>query len=125
MYFWLSSVVFLLLAPYLSRMRKALPLLPGYRVVLYCQVRANKYAVLIEHAGRFAACFIQPDRQIASAPNYHAAEHGLLAGPLSAAGLNDLLQWATYDEAERRYRRLAQLPANVVNLLRPPVPVPS
>ena len=77
----------------------------------------DDHAVLLKKGELFAVCRMQPRRSIALSPNYDAEGNGVLSGPLNRSGLQDILQWADYVEAARRFRALADLPTNVVSIL--------
>lgn len=97
-------------------MNKLIPTLPEYAFLMFHSIGHDNYAVMLSKDGAYSVCQMQPRRRIALSPNYQANGYGLLTGPLSSAGLADLLQWTDYDCATARFRTMADLPANVVTL---------
>lgn len=95
-------------------MKKLISNLPEYTFVMHQQLGPDEHAVLLGKDGAYSVCKMQPKRLIAMSPNYQADGYGLLSGPLTRAGLADLLQWTNRDTASDRYRLLAGLPANVI-----------
>ncbi|WP_126447944.1 hypothetical protein [Sulfuricystis multivorans] len=95
-------------------MKKLVKNFPEYDFVIYHELGYDEYAVMLEKNGAYSVCRMQPKRLIAMSPNYQANGYGLLSGPLTRAGLADLLQWTDRDTASERYRLLAGLPDNVV-----------
>lgn len=98
-------------------MKKLINALPEYEFVMHHQLGSDEHAVLLRKDGAYSVCKMQPRRLIAMSPNYQAGGYGLLTAPLTRPGLNDLLQWASYDEATVRFRKMANLPINVISLL--------
>lgn len=94
-------------------MKKLINNLPDYDVVMHHQTGRDEHAVLLARGGVYAVCKTQPQRRIATTPNYQANGYGLLSGPLTAAGLGDLLQWTDRDAAIERFGKLANLPSGV------------
>ena len=104
-------------------MKKTINAIPEYDFVMHHPLGPDEHAVLLRKNSLYSVCKMQPRRLIAISPNYQADGHGILSGPLNRLGLQDLLQWAPYEVASRRFRELASLPDNVVSLLpdrRPP-----
>lgn len=59
-------------------------------------------------SGDFAVCSVDPSREIAAAPNYHASttQQARLYAMLSKRGLSSLLDWTDRPTAVRRYADL-------------------
>lgn len=59
-------------------------------------------------SGDFAVCTVDPSREIAAAPNYHASstQQARLYAMLSKRGLSSLLDWTDRPTAVRRYADL-------------------
>lgn len=98
-------------------MKKLICNIPDYDIVMHHQTGRDEHAVLLAKDGAYAACKTQPQRRIAMTPNYQANGYGLLSGPLTSAGLGDLLQWTDRSSAIERFRKLASLPDGGVRLL--------
>lgn len=98
-------------------MKKLINALPEYEFVMHHQLGSDEHAVLLRKDDAYSVCKMQPRRLIAMSPNYQAGGYGLLTAPLTRPGLNDLLQWGGYEEATVRFRKMANLPGNVISLL--------
>ena len=99
------------------RMKKIIHALPDYEFVMHHPIGTDEYAVLLKQGSVYSVCRMQPRRMIAMSPNYQADGHGILSGPLSREGLHDLLQWTCYETATVRFRKMSNLPGNVISLL--------
>lgn len=98
-------------------MKRVINSLHEYDFVMHHQTGPDEHAVLLRKDSSYSVCNMQPRRFIAISPNYVADGNGILSGPLTRYGLQDILQWTNYKEATKRFRDLAALPANVVSLL--------
>jgi len=97
-------------------MKKLINFVPNYDVVMHHQVREGEHAVLLAAGGHYSVCQTQPERMLATAPNYDAGGRGLLSAPLSAKGLAHLLQWVDRNTALARFREMAGLPHHGLRL---------
>lgn len=97
-------------------MKKLMSTFPEYDFLMHHELAQDEHVTLLGKGEEYAVCTIQPRRMIAMSPNYLANGNGLLTGPLTRAGLTDLLQWTDRATATQRFRDLAKLPANVVAL---------
>lgn len=93
--------------------------LRGGTIITHHEIGPDEHAVLFSRDGSFSACIVRPRRLVASCPNYSADGIGLLSGPLTAEGLADLLHWTDHATATHRFRALANLPPNVLTMIRP------
>ncbi len=98
-------------------MKKLISTLPEYAFIMHQQIGPDEHAVLLGREKTYAAVTMQPKRLVAMSPNYQADGHGLLSGPLTKDGLEDLLQWTDRETAVVRFYTLAGLPGQSLTLL--------
>ena len=98
-------------------MKKIQNSFPEYEFVFHHPLCADEYAVILSKKGMYAVCRIKPRHQVAVAPNYLAQGVGVLAAPLTSAGLEDLLQWDSFEVAVNRFRQMTGMPEGVAMLL--------
>ena len=98
-------------------MKKIQNSFPEYEFVFHHQICVDEYAVILSRKGVYAVCRIRPRHQVAVAPNYLAKGVGVLAAPLTSAGLEDLLQWDSFEVAVSRFRQMTGISESVAMLL--------
>ena len=97
-------------------MKKLQNLFPEYEFVFYHRLCADEYAVILSKNGSYAVCRMKPRHRVVIAPNYLSEGGGVLAAPLTSAGLEDLLQWDTFKVALSRFHQMFGLSEGVVRL---------